>query len=450
MNNMEYSGENLLRDKLLQHEFAADEQAWEKMDELLANHFPPAPTSTAAPSGLSWVMGGKWILGVLVIGLIGWWFLLSPQPEDGDVAALPTSISEQETNISAKEDRPATFATNNASKEESDKNYNGEIKEKTLLKEFSKETIAEKAKSNYSKSVFKNKASVINGKNTIDNAEPLINNDIIPDNNGVNKPIKGVNNIIPNADSINVAETLPNIPSSLQITTFLTSRSSLLIGSQYQPVSKVPVFLTNPFSSGHRIQVGVVAGGQMAYVPQNTNEKYGGSPTVGFSVNYQLNARWSVQADVLYRMAPYFLLSSFQESRINATGQFEYLYYFAHSNDLEFYELPILIKRSLFNGNAHVLGGLRPAFVRPVHINGGGSATGAYLSSYSLSMRKGVRRFDLALTLGAEVRLWRNLWLHGRISQGLFDLSHDDFFQNNRTDITTDLHLSLRYYFLAF
>ncbi|MCY7330326.1 MAG: PorT family protein, partial [Saprospiraceae bacterium] len=232
----------------------------------------------------------------------------------------------------------------------------------------------------------------------------------------------------------------------------LPLRDMPLSGQPAKPRGTVP-----PWTSHHRerrVQVGIVAGGQLAYTPHYIWKKFGGSLTFGLSANYQLTPRWSVQADVLYRVVPYKLRTNFGQIFLDASGQYNSWTYGGGSNDLEFIEMPLLVKRAFFKGNAHWLAGLRPAFIRPVHITAAQWAIGPYANAnmpgFSPSFHNGVRRFDLAFTLGGELRIWRNLWIHARISQGVFDLTHDDFFQNTNADVTSDMHLSLRYYFFSF
>ncbi|MEO6759561.1 MAG: hypothetical protein ABIO24_08915, partial [Saprospiraceae bacterium] len=80
MNNLDEQGENLLRDKLLRHEFAADEQAWEKMDALLAAR----SESELAPIAC-WPLlrkpPSKWLAGLLLVaGLGAGWMIHMDSP----------------------------------------------------------------------------------------------------------------------------------------------------------------------------------------------------------------------------------------------------------------------------------------------------------------------------------------------------------------------------------
>ncbi len=475
MNNLEHSGERLLRDKLLQHEFAADEQAWEKMNELLATHYPPAPlTPIVSTTGkVVWFTRSQWLITIVVVALVGWWILAL-----GHLPVAETSLLEKtadKADISTvyleKEAAPVMASTDN--------HIANTSHHTRLAKPLSEQTIKNKlnpkeVSANKNTPVFVNNSrlekdgsAVVKLKKTGRNAKNGLENQL---HNKIENPIKNpvspaiiipssdpaTNKLVPGADSLANIQAVHSDQPSNAIFSVLPSKEMAISGQPAKPRGTVAPWTHRE----RRVQVGVVAGGQLAYVRYDPlyNKKFGGSPTFGLSASCQITSRWAVQADLLYRMVPYYLATNFGQSALDANGQYQYWQYSGWSNDLEFIEMPLLAKRTFLNGKANLLMGVRPAFVRPVHItasrgtnvNNASAYDQEALASFSPTFNDGVRRFDLAFTLGGELRIWRNLWIHARISQGIFDLTHDDFFQNTRTDLTTDAHLSLRYYFLSF
>ena len=468
MNNLENSGERLLRDKLLQHEFAADEQAWGKMNELLANHLPPAPpiSMVSSTSGkVVWFTGRHWLMALVAFGLIGWWLLAPAYPEGAETGLLEKTADKAEISSPYLENKPAPIAAgenNHLSKagknavlapSPSAKSTNNQLTPKEISTHKNKSIYGNNSRLN------KNDPAVRNFKKTarqlkqdtpgqLDNSLEKSTKNLVPPI--IISPITdpATHQLVPNADSLANIQAVHLNKASNSLFNVLPLRDMPLSGQPAKPRGTVP-----PWTNHHRerrVQVGIVGGGQLAYVPQNAYKKIGGSFTGGFSMNYQLTSLWSIQADLLYRRVPYHLSARFEQNRLDAGGNYERLSYAVRSNDVLFFELPLLVKRAFFNEHINLLGGLRPAFIHPMHTDGGGVASGVYTSSFPPSLRDGVRRFDLALTVGGELRIWRNLWIHARISQGLLDLTNDDFFQNTNADVTSDMHLSLRYYFFSF
>ncbi len=452
MNNLENSGESLLRDKLLQHEFAADERAWEKMDELLATHFPPAPMPPAAPSGLTWLMGGKWILGALVIGLIGWWMMPSEHSMGTDTA-LSTMLPGKEE-IAHKKSSVENGPSNSISTGNYATSLTGQTSKEEVAKQFNKKN----TKATYKKSISANNPAIkkTNWKpkgyiKFVHNSKKGLHHSVINNTDSSENTFykSTVNNSVPNTSNID-STTNQNISLHPSIS-FLPQRAAALTDTKkWQPLATVSP-LTSPHHS-RRIQVGIVGGGQEAYVNNDRYKGFTTSYTFGLSAKYELTSRWSLQADLLYRNMQNHLIANFVQSSLDAVGHYYNWGYNVSSQYLAFIEMPILVKKGFFNNNAHLFGGIRPAFVQPIYRFTDTYATAPYESfaSFHPSIRDGIRKFDLAFTVGADLRIWRRLWIDIRANQGIFDLSHDDFFQNNNTDVTTDAQITLRYYFFAF
>lgn len=62
----------------------------------------------------------------------------------------------------------------------------------------------------------------------------------------------------------------------------------------------------------------------------------------------------------------------------------------------------------------------------------------------SLTLRRGVHEFDLSVVAGWNYALTRRLNLDVRYSQGLFDLTADNFFKNKSNTLNAGLQVSLR------
>ncbi len=475
MNNLENNGESLLRDKLLQHEFAADERDWEKMDELLAIHPPPTPPLAPSSSSVRAKGLNKWLIGLALIGLAAWWLAIN-----GDTVLVSDASLQPVVNREAP-DQPRTPQSTPLVTDSGSSAKISPTKEETALagqpsKDGSKkqltrpETKARQPKGgavNTPPSKMNNLRGM-DGKNPIRKVQEdaLVNHSTDKVNDLASNPVKPSLSIPDSSlsttpaysntsatDTMAESLTLINDQNApvYRVITRLPQRTIPLRGSQWQPRT----FILKPSPPRtHRIQAGVVGGAQAAYVRNNPYDKIHFSPTLGLSANYQLTSRWAVQADVMYRMVPYYLRADFTQSRLYADGQYNYWQHSASGNDLEFFEVALLAKRTFFNHNVHLNVGLRPAFVRPIHTNTSTSSTAITaqetLSAFNPSIRDGVRRLDLALAVGADLRLWRNLWIDVRANQGLFDLTYDDFFQNTNTDPATDAQITLRYYFFAF
>jgi len=199
--------------------------------------------------------------------------------------------------------------------------------------------------------------------------------------------------------------------------------------------------------------VGVALGGQLALVNRRENV-VDLLPAFGLSITHQFNPNWSVQADLMYKKVHgYDLEASFSDQGFSALGNYNSWSIWRTAQELTFLEMPILLKRRLQSGKQAVFAGVRPALVRAVS----GEGSSSYFNNSQnksfeafTSIQNGIRRFDLAFTIGCEARLWKNLWIDIRHSQGVFDLTYDNYFNNSYTDTTSDTQLTLRYYFWAF
>ena len=199
-----------------------------------------------------------------------------------------------------------------------------------------------------------------------------------------------------------------------------------------------------------RFQVGAALGGQWAIVNRSTN-KIDLLPTFGLTLTGKVAPRWWGETGLMWRKVQGYELSAMWDaSGIGANGQYGSWATRVSTSEIVFLEMPLLAKYALRNGDQRLMAGVRFARLSP---NSGSNSFSSTVNSYapkqafSPEISDGIRRHDLALTVGVEARIFRNLWADIRHSQGLYDLTYDSFFGNTTIDRTAETQLTLRYYF---
>lgn len=120
----------------------------------------------------------------------------------------------------------------------------------------------------------------------------------------------------------------------------------------------------------------------------------------------------------------------------------------AHARTLRFLEAPILLEW-LQRGQCWSVG-IRPSinFIVETESFPIYSLRGHNLEDFGqfdpVSAREGMRRWDLGLVVGWSKPLWHRLSLDVRYTQGLFDLTHDNFFKHTTNHTNSDLQVALR------
>ena len=108
--------------------------------------------------------------------------------------------------------------------------------------------------------------------------------------------------------------------------------------------------------------------------------------------------------------------------------------------------MPVLLTYRLGASRSALMVGLRPGLVFPS--DNWASMTGNWIPPNGYNdISQGIRRLDCAVTLGWEYRLAPRFYLDLRYSQGWNDLTHDNFFQQTQTHLSTDIQLSFRHFF---
>lgn len=122
--------------------------------------------------------------------------------------------------------------------------------------------------------------------------------------------------------------------------------------------------------------------------------------------------------------------------------------------NLMFIEVPLVYQRA-FTGNKRQfwLAGIRTAVVVPVnnYVSNAGSTNSNDLFPYAnIDLYDGIRWFDLGLTVGWQWRFSERWAMDVRYTQGLMDLTHDNFFRNTETTLNSDFQLTFRHYVSTF
>jgi hypothetical protein len=124
-------------------------------------------------------------------------------------------------------------------------------------------------------------------------------------------------------------------------------------------------------------------------------------------------------------------------------------------NNVFFVETPLVYKKTFSTDKRHSwLAGVRPALVFPVFNWGSYSTFSSGNTDLSagnvIQLHDGVRLFDLGITAGWQWRFNDRWALDVRYTQGLLDLTHDNFFNNTNTVLNSDFQFTLKHYVRTF
>ncbi|MCB0695597.1 MAG: PorT family protein, partial [Saprospiraceae bacterium] len=166
----------------------------------------------------------------------------------------------------------------------------------------------------------------------------------------------------------------------------------------------------------------------------------------GLYVQADLSPRWSIRTELAVKTLDNELERESSDVLYDDFGASVKVDQSVYTNGLLFVELPVLAVRRM--GRHEWFGGPRLTWVN-VRDDVSSVATkgSAFTEVNYLEIRDGIRKTDLGLVLGYGYRLHQRWAVDVRYNQGLFDLTYDDFFNNTRTLLNSDLQFSLRYAF---
>ena len=225
-----------------------------------------------------------------------------------------------------------------------------------------------------------------------------------------------------------------------QLTTLFTDLAP--VSSQSDPDQALPNTLQSALWTSSW-EFGSILGGHFS-IPEG---KGSGAlrPHLGLFVNRSVAPGWRVQAELALRSIPVSLQRERGGTILNDFGEATLLSQEASTDGFLALELPILAVREL--GRHRLLAGVRVSRLWP---DGDASALEYQGTTFntipSLEITDGIRRWDVGLSLGYAFRLTPALALQARYNQGLLDLTHDNFFNNDQTTLNNDWQLSVRWH----
>lgn len=175
-------------------------------------------------------------------------------------------------------------------------------------------------------------------------------------------------------------------------------------------------------------------------------------PAVGFYLAYNISDRWSLQAEAHARfVGNYDLERSYNENYTVPSGQ---SYFYEASSKLYSYtsiDLPLLIQYRL-KPRWSLAAGLRHSIIlenngqRGSSVERGNNIFFDNLQSNwaRLQLDRNLWPHDWGVLLGASRHFTRGWSLHLRYTQGLRDLSPDNFYGSDAYHLNSDLHFSIR------
>ncbi len=195
--------------------------------------------------------------------------------------------------------------------------------------------------------------------------------------------------------------------------------------------------------------IGVLAGAHLSIMDQQDFRTAPG-PVLGLYFYRDLSTSTTIQIELHGKIVPkQNLKAEFIDTLVTpggiGTSRVELL-----ARTIRYLEIPVLV-RLRRDRSAHwtFFTGIRPSWNHIKDVTGSSYSTtshsGVTANDYKdLNIRQGIHRFGLGLTAGCAYALSRHLRLDLRYTQGLFDLTADNFFKNNSNTLNSDLQLTLR------
>lgn len=227
---------------------------------------------------------------------------------------------------------------------------------------------------------------------------------------------------------------------------FASLFSALLLQTAPLPPDStaVPSNRKKPGSAGILLGTSVTVVGQRAF-------RLSPGPVAGFYVHENLNDRWSLQIELHWKQVNgYNLHAVFADTVLNPLGIGVSRAAF-QVRTLVFWEAPILVRWRAGPTARHAFSlGVRPSLNMLTgerdrsnwRVARSGGAVPTDLSQ--LNVRQGLRRSDLGILVGWNYSLTNRLSLDARYTQGLYDLTADNFFKSKSNTLNSDLQVTLR------
>jgi len=219
-----------------------------------------------------------------------------------------------------------------------------------------------------------------------------------------------------------------------------------------KPIATINTFLESeeiitrvnlPFKK--RVKAGFFGGGTVAVSGSPLIPEGAISPGVGVFAGYNINDKWSVQAEVNFRkgfVQPFTTkeekvntlslpttITSVSTSFDRVTANQEVI-----ARNLTVIEFPILAKYNV-NDKSSVMAGVRPSWIHVKDPNSDNSSTDARHPAI-------YEKVDLGLSVGYELQLTERVAVDFRFNKGLTELFIDD---EESTDFNNDFQASVRY-----
>jgi len=438
--------ERKMREEMLQHEFPFDEKAWASMEALL-NQDKQKPLAGPPVKRIETQPGParNWPLVLLLLFSFGlgastliWWNSKSDSLRSDANRGSTVNLIRPGGSIEANEIKSSlgNSALSNIEKE-------AELKSKPeneppLVSGTNRQSRGQKVSTNRTLSNY-----VFNTPTTSDveidkppaesslkaTTPPLQipgGNDLSPAKTPIDQmPISRAKD----ADALEfIDETLLPLPALLEIP-YLTKPPKL--DSLVQPIKMLPASIS-------RMERGWIFG-LNANTVDHAPLRLSVLPHLGYFVNYRYRPRTVLQAEFVAKYVSGYQLHAEFIDIIPGGSSIVIL----NSNNLLFLEFPLVVKHR-FKPEQSWLLGIKPAWGVAIAPYGSTSyfnnAPGRIYDSQA-----GIRHFDLGLVFGWEWRFHTRWAFDIRYNQGLFDLTHDQFYKDNSIHLNSDLQVSLRY-----
>lgn len=226
---------------------------------------------------------------------------------------------------------------------------------------------------------------------------------------------------------------------SMLLTAFL---SAFFLQATPLPLDSLPV-------SSRRRSGGALLGASIAVV-DHSDVRLSRGPVAGFYYSEPLGNRWAFQIEFHWKQTNGYNLSAvFADTASNPTGIGTSIAAF-NVRTLVYWEIPIMLCwRPQPDARHAFAAGVRPS--RNV-LTGGqryaqwsrNASDGAVADLEQLNVRQGLRRSDLGILVGWNYALTDRLSLDARYTQGLYDLTADNFFKSKSNTLNSDLQVTLR------